>query len=147
MSQDSLPLPLYSAFLFPHFPSFLYKKRGIQNPRRLFWDVSLPYSQAASLPNKVTFFPSTSHLWFTGLLFTGWSKPGFSNKFDLLLVFSQLHYGILGQGSSSCWDHLCWQSLLQDSLKWHQWPQGLAVEANFKNKKSTNFYTSTDSIS
>lgn len=50
------------------------------------------------------------------------SQPG-----TLLLQDSRPGWRIFGSGSSSCWDHVSWQFVLQNSPKWRRLPQHLAA--------------------
>ena len=76
----------------------------------------------------------TLSLRFIGQLCSRHSKLGLTKKFGLARQelrcswFAGSSQGILEQGSSSCWDHLSWRSFTQDSLKWHQLPQHLAMK-------------------
>ena len=76
----------------------------------------------------------TLSLRFIGQLCSRHSKLGLTKKFGLARQelrcswFAGSSQGILEQGSSSCWDHLSWRSFTQDSLKWHQLPQRLALK-------------------
>ena len=76
----------------------------------------------------------TLSLRLIGQLCSRHSKLGLTKKFGLARQelccswFAGSSQGILEQGSSSCWDHLSWRSFTQDSLKWHQLPQHLAMK-------------------
>ena len=125
------------------------KETGIQTLIRWFYgDPSPPSSRSAGFPNKVVFLASAPRLLFIDLLCSEQSELGLSNKFGLAsqepccLWLAGPRQGTLGQGPSSCRDHLSWGSSLQNSLKGHQIPQRLAVEArncfNYESSRSTS---------
>ena len=127
-------------------PLCAIKETGIQTLIRWFiGDTSLPSFRSASFPNKVILLASAPRLRFTGLLCGGQRELGLGNKFGLAsqdpccLWLTGPCRGILGQGPSSCQDHLSWGSSLPSSLKRHRLPQRLAVEARNRQTSIWNY--------